>query len=234
MSYESMSEAEKLKIWIAGVNGENKMTISDFDYEPGGKWDCGHLNFTATTPFGELEWEEVIPGPRHSGDSASVTVTLDGDDVSDLFCDLDFEAPREEGRWADEFREDDGVSDRLSAYLEVIADQLLAFKKEQEGETIEDYTKAIELNPTAKDYNERGALYYVIDKNHEAIADFTKAIELDPKYVFAYLNRGLVYQDLKMYEEAIADYTKAIELDPNETDACNHREEAYRLKKLDE
>lgn len=216
------------------MTNEGTITISDFDYEPGGKWDCGHLNFTAATPFGDLVWEEVIQGPRHGEDSASVTVTLDGDDVSDLFCDLDFEAPREEGRWADEFREDDGVSDRLSAYLEVIADQLLAFKKEQEGETIEDYTKAIELNPTAKDYNERGALYYVIDKNHEAIADYTKAIELDPKYVFAYLNRGLAYQDLKMYEEAIADYTKAIELDPNETDACNHREEAYRLKKLDE
>ena len=223
------------------MTSEETITISDFDYEPGGKWDCGHLNFTAATPFGDLEWEEVIPGPRHGEDSASVTVTLDGDDVSDLFCDLDFEAPREEGRWADEFRADDGVSDRLSAYLEVIADQLLAFKKEKEGGTIEDYTKAIELNPNdANAYNERGVLHYAIDKYPEAIADYTKAIEINPKYVFAYFNRGLIYQDLKKYEEAIADYTKAIELDPDKwsaaslTDAYNHREEAYRLKKLDE
>ncbi len=108
---------------------EGAIAISEFEYEPGWKWGCGHLNFTAITPFGVLVWEEEIPGPRHGEDSASVKVTLDGDDVTELFRDLDFEAPREEGRWADEFRGDAGVLDRLSAYIEAITEELAALKK---------------------------------------------------------------------------------------------------------
>lgn len=40
------------------------VVLTSFDYEPGGKWDCGHLNLTADTPLGKFVWEETIPGPR--------------------------------------------------------------------------------------------------------------------------------------------------------------------------
>ena len=102
------------------------MQIKDFQYEPGDKWNLGWLKFKARTSHGVLAWSEEIPGPRHGPDSATVTVSLDGKDVSELFYDLDFEAPNKAGRWAEEFRKNSQIEERLSAYLEEIKRDLTA------------------------------------------------------------------------------------------------------------
>ncbi|MCZ7380032.1 MAG: tetratricopeptide repeat protein [Candidatus Methanoperedens sp.] len=63
---------------------------------------------------------------------------------------------------------------------------------------IEDYNKAIELNPKlAEAYNNRGVVYIYIKEFDKAIKDYNKAIELDPKYAEAYNNRGAVYSYIK-------------------------------------
>ncbi len=50
-------------------------------------------------------------------------------------------------------------------------------------QAIEDYNKAIELDPDfAEAYYLRGVAYYVFDDPEQAIEDFTKAIELDPNF----------------------------------------------------
>ena len=49
---------------------------------------------------------------------------------------------------------------------------------------IDDYTRAIDLNPNyVEAYNNRGAIYNNIREPELAIADFDKVIELDPNYV---------------------------------------------------
>jgi len=86
----------------------------------------------------------------------------------------------------------------------------------QYEEAIEDYSKAIELNPNdAEAYNNRGTAYDELQHQEEAIGDYSKAIELDPNDAEAYNNRGNAYGELQHQEEAIGDYNKAIELNPN-------------------
>ena len=51
-----------------------------------------------------------------------------------------------------------------------------------EGE-IQDYNKAIELNPNnAKAYYNRGASFEKVEKIDEAVQNYQKAIELNPAY----------------------------------------------------
>ena len=100
---------------------------------------------------------------------------------------------------------------------------------------IEDFTKAIELNPYRADtYFNRGLVYQGLEQYAlgleqytNAIEDFTKAIELYPDRADAYFNRGLVYQGLEQYIKAINDYTKAIRLNPYDTATYNNRGYSY-------
>jgi tetratricopeptide (TPR) repeat protein len=93
---------------------------------------------------------------------------------------------------------------------------------------MEDYNKAIELDPNYADaYYNRGLAHYDLKEYERAIEDYNKAIELDPNYVNAYYNRGLAYYYLMQYERAIEDYNKTIELDPNYAHAYNNRGIAY-------
>ncbi len=80
-------------------------------------------------------------------------------------------------------------------------------------EAIEDYDKAIELQPKlANAWFNRGNAKGSLQRHEEAIADFDTAIELQPDYAKAYHNRGVAKHSLGRYEEAIRDYYKAIEL----------------------
>jgi len=80
---------------------------------------------------------------------------------------------------------------------------------------IEDFNKAIELNPKYSDaLNGRGLAKYRLGEYSAAIEDFNKAIELDPKDSTAFNNRGLAKYSLGEYSAAIEDFNKVIELDP--------------------
>ncbi len=89
-------------------------------------------------------------------------------------------------------------------------------------EALEDYSKAIEINPSSDTYIKRGQL-----KNHnDAISDFSEAIKLDPNLSYAYYIRGLERVKIKSYHDAITDFTKAIESGYKNTidckEGCNH------------
>ena len=91
-------------------------------------------------------------------------------------------------------------------------------------EAIENYDKAIELNPQYADaYYNRGNAELDLSKYKEAIEDYNKAIELNPKYADAYNNRGNAKSYLDDSKEAIADYNKAIELNPQIAEAYINR-----------
>ncbi|MCB0166741.1 MAG: tetratricopeptide repeat protein [Anaerolineae bacterium] len=96
-------------------------------------------------------------------------------------------------------------------------------EQEQYDKAIEEYSKAIELDPQYVDaYNYRGIAYANSEQYEKAIVDYNTAIELNPKYRWSYFNRGNAYRGQELYDEAIADFKKAIELDPEYVDALNN------------
>lgn len=99
------------------------------------------------------------------------------------------------------------------------------------NKAIDDYSKAIELNP--KDitaYTLRGIAWGKKGEYDKAIADYTKALEITPKFAKAYNNRGYTWAQKGNMNEAIADYTKAIEIDPNYATAYTNRGLAWTDK----
>ena len=99
---------------------------------------------------------------------------------------------------------------------------------DEHQKAIDNYTKAIELNPKdAAAYYNRGRAYYNLGQYQKAIDDYTKAIELDPNCMEAYYSRGCAYDSLEEYRKAIEDYNKVIELDPQSSEGYFKRGYAY-------
>ncbi len=68
----------------------------------------------------------------------------------------------------------------------------------QHRKAIEDYSKAIQLDPkSAIIYNNRGAAYYELGEYHKAIEDYDKALELDPEHTLAKYNKEIAEKALK-------------------------------------
>jgi serine/threonine protein kinase len=96
---------------------------------------------------------------------------------------------------------------------------------------IENYSKAIELNPQyASAYYNRGYAYYNKGNYDQAIKDYNKTIVLNPQHANAYNNRGIAYKKKGNYDQAIKDYNKTIVLNPQYANAYNNRGIAYKKK----
>ena len=68
---------------------------------------------------------------------------------------------------------------------------------------VEDYSKAIEINPKyAHAYSDRGATYFELGQYEKALADFDQAIALNPELVLAYAGRALALGALHREPEA--------------------------------
>ena len=83
---------------------------------------------------------------------------------------------------------------------------------------IEEFMKALELNPSSKLYlqiilNKASAEIKTEDYT-SALNDYNKAIELDPRNANFYNYRGLVNFKLTYYLDAINDYNNALDLEP--------------------
>ena len=87
-------------------------------------------------------------------------------------------------------------------------------------EAIEDFDRAIELDPDFKEaYNHRGLAKSYLNNFTGAISDYDMAVELDPKFIEAYYNRGLSVYSAGNYTGCIPDFDKVIELDEKDADA---------------
>lgn len=76
-------------------------------------------------------------------------------------------------------------------------------------------------------YNNRGLLYYKLDKNEKAIEDYNKAIMLDSSHYSVYCNLSLVYYDKRMFDKVCELITKAEKLGFN----CNSNKQLRRIKR---
>lgn len=100
---------------------------------------------------------------------------------------------------------------------------LVKFLKYDHQGSLDDYTKAIELAPKAKNieraYSNRGNTYFFLKKFDNALMDYDKAIALNPAFVDPYVGRGNILLNRGEADKALRDYDKAIELDPKATAA---------------
>lgn len=67
---------------------------------------------------------------------------------------------------------------------------------------------------SAKDYNNRGLMYFRNNQLTEALCDLSQALTIDPKLDSAYNNRANCYAARGELIEAIADYDVALDLNP--------------------
>lgn len=104
---------------------------------------------------------------------------------------------------------------------------------EQWAPAIQDYRKAIELNP--KNYSvaywNLGTALNKFSNWVEAIGNFNKAIEINPKYADAYVGRAIAYGSSNKLEEALRDINKALELAPGNAGTYFNRGIIFMNKK---
>lgn len=90
------------------------------------------------------------------------------------------------------------------------------YKTAKYRESIELYSKAIELCPkNASYYGNRAAAYLMINKFKECIDDSKTAIDIDPKFIKGYLREGKSHLFLGDYKSALRSFHKIKELEPN-------------------
>jgi len=109
--------------------------------------------------------------------------------------------------------------------LEYFDRGVAASEKGELDQAIDDFTKAIELDPKlAFAYNNRGNVYRKKGNYDQAISDYTKAIEIAPAETQIYINRAYAYyEDKGAFDLALTDFDKAIELNPNLASAYKGR-----------
>lgn len=93
------------------------------------------------------------------------------------------------------------------------------------NEAIEDYSKAIDLNPNKqyKDYLDRGKAKYLIQLYDSANSDFNNAIEINPNSLDLLYSLGTFFVEKEKFNEAIGYFDKVLILD-----SANSRAFLYR------
>lgn len=94
---------------------------------------------------------------------------------------------------------------------------------------IENYTKAVKLNPKhAEAFNNRAYTYMRMGNYKDALPDLDSAIKIRPNYVNALMNRGDIYNYYYNVDKtkALADYDKVLSMGKDiylESNLCGHR-----------
>lgn len=98
-------------------------------------------------------------------------------------------------------------------------------------DAIQDYSKAIELNPEyGTAYYSRGIVFAKLDQYDKCIADYSTAIKKGIQTAAIYYNRANAYIELEKYNEAVHDYDETLRINPTFRAAQQNRDLA--LQKL--
>jgi tetratricopeptide (TPR) repeat protein len=137
---------------------------------------------------------------------------------------IDMRKLKQKGVWGDELIQK--ITDQnkpLSSAFEYNTRGLEKAKAGKFKEAIEDFDKAIQLNPTGQIYYNRAYSKSMIKDFRGAIQDYNNTIELEYRLAEAYFERGYCNDQINNTNEAINDYTKAIEINKEYADAYNNR-----------
>jgi Tfp pilus assembly protein PilF len=106
-------------------------------------------------------------------------------------------------------------------------------KTERVNLALDDFEKAIELNPTYRRvYHLRGIAYHMKGEREKALRDFDKAIELDPEYGAAYLSRANVHSEMGHSDEADEDMDMVARLTEKNTETFANENNVSRSRHL--
>jgi len=82
------------------------------------------------------------------------------------------------------------------------------------ADALADCNERLRIEPNARLYNRRGAIWRLQGQLDTALADYEAAIKLDPTEAAFFYNRGAVQFERGQPSKALADYNEAIRLDP--------------------
>ncbi len=100
--------------------------------------------------------------------------------------------------------------------------------KGEYAQALEDYDKAVTINPLDADaFNSRGTTYAALARYERAIQDFDEAIRLNPASPLAFSNRCFARGVLDQLEPAMADCNEALHLKPKNPGALGSRAFVY-------
>ncbi|OQB00229.1 MAG: GTP pyrophosphokinase YwaC [Spirochaetes bacterium ADurb.Bin218] len=93
---------------------------------------------------------------------------------------------------------------------------LVYFTLSEYEKAIEDFSKAIEMEPRdTRVYTNRGLAYRMLKRYDESLRDFNKSLELNPLWPDTFYGRALTYYDLGDIQHALDDCDKAISIKPD-------------------
>ncbi|HEY6458030.1 MAG TPA: tetratricopeptide repeat protein [Steroidobacteraceae bacterium] len=104
------------------------------------------------------------------------------------------------------------------------------FVKEQQGSlesALADYSRSIEIAPSARAYFDRGNVYVQKDEPDRAVADFSAVLALDPRNLAALIGRADVNYAARRFVQSCDDYTRLIAAQPKNTDWFFRRGNVY-------
>ena len=122
------------------------------------------------------------------------------------------------------------ISNEITTILQIEFENKseLANKVIAEIEKIKEKEKlGISSSKDAKEFFNRGNLFYNLNKFEEAEKEYREAIKINPDYADAHNNLGALLQNLKRYEEAEKEYREAIKINPNDILAHQNISELY-------
>ncbi|KAL7129111.1 hypothetical protein ABFS83_13G041700 [Erythranthe nasuta] len=104
-----------------------------------------------------------------------------------------------------------------------------AFKAHKYSQSIDLYTKAIEVNEgNAVYWANRAFAHTKLEEYGSAIQDATRAIEIDPKYSKGYYRRGAAHLAMGKFKDALKDFQQVKRLSPNDPDATKKLKECEK------
>ena len=113
------------------------------------------------------------------------------------------------------------VVDADSGHMNAYANRGLAYSYLEDYEqAIEDFTKALELDPTQKNpelptlFLNRGFAYSNAGEIEKAFEDYGQALRMNPAFAEAFCNRGMLNQKQNLMERAMSDYRMAVDCAP--------------------
>ncbi|XP_037676786.1 tetratricopeptide repeat protein 13 isoform X2 [Choloepus didactylus] len=96
------------------------------------------------------------------------------------------------------------------------------------NEAVNDLTKAIQLQPSARLYRHRGTLYFISEDYATAYEDFQQSLELNKNQPIAMLYKGLTFFHRGLLKEAIESFQEALKQKVDFIDAYKSLGQAYR------
>lgn len=101
------------------------------------------------------------------------------------------------------------------------------------AEAIEKYSTAVKTEPSAANYLELGAAFYIAKRWEEALAAFEKTVEIDPKQAFAYYYIGILSAALGKRDQANAALEKVLQTSNNQMLQDQARARIPRITSVD-